>query len=159
VRLGPDLVTAASGLDLLGRGVTFRVGRADRDHGDEAVTQVTGTVTGTALRPLAPVHARARRTGEGIELSWIRRTRVEGDSWELSEVPLGEASEAYRVELLKAGEVVREVTVASASVLYPAAEELADFGAPQSFLDIRIAQISASVGAGAALTARVILRA
>ncbi|QIB35102.1 baseplate multidomain protein megatron [Ancylobacter pratisalsi] len=150
-----NLVSAATGLDLLGRAVTYRVGRADRDHGDAGVSEVSAQIGPAALLPLSPVHARARRTGAGVEISWIRRTRIDGDSWELLEVPLGEASEGYLVEVLNAGAVVRSFTVGTPALLYAAGQEIADFGAPQSFLDLRIAQLSASVGPGAALEARV----
>ena len=39
--------------------------------------------------------------------------------------------------------------------LAAAADEITDFGAPQSEFTVRIAQLSASVGAGAAMTATV----
>ena len=34
------------------------------------------------------------------------------------------------------------------SVLYAAADEIADFGAPQTALDMRVTQVSATVGRG-----------
>jgi hypothetical protein len=37
--------------------------------------------------------------------------------------------------------------------LYPAAQELADFGAPQAALSIRLAQLSAAIGRGFERTA------
>ena len=37
--------------------------------------------------------------------------------------------------------------------LYPTAAELADFGAPQATITVRIAQMSARVGRGQAITA------
>jgi len=46
------------------------------------------------------------------------------------------------------GDVVRSYQTEAPSLLYPAAEELADFGAPQSSLSVRVAQLSATVGAG-----------
>ena len=155
LQLDRNLIAAASGLDLLGRAVTFRVGRADRDHGDAGVAEITAAIGPRALLPLAPVHARAKRSGAGVELSWTRRTRANGDSWDLLEVPLGEGSEAYRVEVMNGGIVVRTLASAVPSVTYAAADEIADFGAAQALLDLRIAQLSASVGAGAPLTARV----
>lgn len=39
-----------------------------------------------------------------IGLTWIRRTRaLAGDSWTAPEVPLGEASESYDLEILFGG--------------------------------------------------------
>lgn len=151
VRVDANLIPAASGLDMLGRSVVYRVGRADRDHGDDAVTEIVATLGPAALRPFAPVHARARRGPTGIALSWIRRTRIDGDSWDLVEVPLGETSEAYRVEILSGAAVVRAFTVGTPALTYAAADEIADFGAAQPFLDLRIAQLSPAAGPGAAL--------
>ena len=40
------------------------------------------------------------RSSGDIAISWIRRTRSGGDNWELPEVPLGEESESYEVDIL-----------------------------------------------------------
>ncbi len=154
MKIDANLVPVASGLDMIGRAVTYRIGGADRDHGDDAVTEIATTLGPQALRPFAPVQARARRGPAGVTLSWTRRTRAGGDSWELVEVPLGETSEAYAVEILSGASVKRRLTVSAPAVLYAAADEIADFGAAQPFLDVRIAQLSAEIGPGAALTAR-----
>ncbi|MFG1203224.1 glycoside hydrolase/phage tail family protein [Xanthobacter aminoxidans] len=151
VRLDGTLVSVASGVAALGRSFIYRVGSARDDQGAEEVTEVAATVSGRALTPLSPVHVRARRTGEGVALSFIRRTRVAGDGWEAVEVPLGEASEAYRLDILDGATVRRSFTLASPDALYAAADEIADFGAPQGELTVRVAQLSASVGAGAAI--------
>jgi hypothetical protein len=98
------------------------------------------------------VHLRATRAAEGVTLTWIRRTRVNGDSWS-GEVPLGEQSEAYEVDILDGMDVVRTLSASQPSVLYAAADELADFGAPQSSLSVRVVQLSATVGRGFAAEA------
>ncbi|MFG1350278.1 glycoside hydrolase/phage tail family protein [Xanthobacter autotrophicus] len=156
VRIDGTLVVVASGLSALGRGSIYRVGAARDDQGAEDVTEVTATATGTALSPLSPVHVRGRRTAEGVALSFIRRTRLAGDGWDALEVPLGEASEAYRVEILSGASVVRAFEVGAPQLLYGAADEMADFGVPQAVLTVRVAQRSASVGLGAAVTAVVV---
>jgi hypothetical protein len=66
-------------------------------------------------------------------------------------VPLGEASEAYRLEVLDGAEVVRTFAVATPAAGYPAAEQTSDFGAPQTAFSIRIRQVSPSEGPGIAL--------
>ncbi|MFK8252221.1 baseplate multidomain protein megatron [Ancylobacter terrae] len=154
VRVDRNLLPVAEGFDLLGRAATFRIGRARRNHGEPDVTELSATIGPRTLAPLAPVHARGRRVAGGIALSWIRRSRVDGDGWGLVEIPLGEEREAYRLDILDGSTTVRSFEVTTASLLYAGAEESADFGGPQSILDIRIAQLSASVGAGAALTVR-----
>ena len=113
----------------------------------------TATPQATALRPLSPVHLRAERAVDGVTFTWIRRTRHDGDSWDALEVPLGEASEAYELDVLDGTTVKRTLTARTPSVLYAAADEIADFGAPQTSLSVRVAQLSATVGRGTAADA------
>jgi len=98
--------------------------------------------------PLAPVHPQARREAEGIRFSWFRRTRVDGDSWDLAEVPLGEEAERWEIAVRREGTALRRITTAEAAWLYPSAWELADFTAPQNEIEIVIAQVSAVAGRG-----------
>lgn len=54
---------------------------------------------GATLRPLSPVHGRRLPTGDGsLQLVWTRRARGAWTWLDDVEVPLHEASEAYRVE-------------------------------------------------------------
>ena len=139
--------TIASGLDALGRTLQLRVVAAGRDTGDATALALDATPQATALMPLAPVHLKARRGAGGVTVTWIRRTRIDGDSW-VGEVPLGEDSERYEVDILSGGDVVRTLTATSPSALYASADELADFGAAQTSLTVRVAQLSATVGRG-----------
>ena len=51
---------------------------------------------GVGLRPYRPAHLVAEReAGGAIRLAWTRRTRIDGDSWAGTDVPLGEEREAY----------------------------------------------------------------
>ena len=109
---------------------------------------VDATPPGVALRPYAPVRLRAVRSESGIVLSFIRRTRFGGDSWEAEDVPLGEASERYEVDILDGDAVMRVLQSTAPQVLYPAADEIADFGAPLNAIAVRVAQMSALVGRG-----------
>jgi hypothetical protein len=147
VLLDSHVVSIASGFDPLERTLQLRVVAADRDHGDPTALALTATPQATALKPLAPVHVKAVRGGSGVTLTWIRRTRVDGDSW-VGEVPLGEDSEQYAVDILSGTRVVRTLTVTTPTALYAAADELADFGAPQTSLHVRVMQVSATVGRG-----------
>jgi hypothetical protein len=148
VLLDAQVLPIARGLGDLGRPMMLRIVAGERDHGDPSAVQIAVTPQATALKPLAPVHLSARRSGAGVTISWIRRTRIDGDSWDAGEVPLGEESQAYEVDILDGVDVVRTLTANAPSILYPSADELADFGAPQTNLNIRIAQISATVGRG-----------
>ena len=106
-----------------------------------------------AKKPYAPVHLKARwhlSTSNDIALSWVRRTRFEGDPWELASVPLNEETESYELEIMDGSTVVREVTdLASPAYTYTEAMQIADFGAVQTDqIKIRVYQMSATVGRG-----------
>jgi len=106
-----------------------------------------------ALRTLAPADVWGRRRGDGVHIGWVRRTRRDGDSWSPGDIPLGEDSEAYLVEVLSGATVLRTIPAAAREVLYASVDELADFGAPQPSLAVRVTQISATVGRGVATEA------
>jgi len=147
VLLDAHVVPLARGFDALERPLQLRVVAAGRDHGDATALAVTATPQATALRPLAPVHVKARRGNDGVVFSWIRRTRVDGDSW-VGEVPLGEDNEQYALDILSGSDVVRTLTASAPTALYSIEDEVADFGAAQTRLTVRIAQLSATVGRG-----------
>ncbi|RDV02137.1 baseplate multidomain protein megatron [Undibacter mobilis] len=147
VLLDGHAVTIASGIDARDRAMQLRVVAAGRDTADAAAMALDVTPLATALKPLAPVHLRAARDGAGVTLRWIRRTRAEGDSWS-GEVPLGEDGERYDIDIMSAGTVLRTLTSTAPSVIYAAADEIADFGTAQTSLTVRVAQLSATVGRG-----------
>jgi hypothetical protein len=96
---------------------------------------------------------RTARSPSDLTIRWIRRSRaLAADSWEAAEVPLAEDSEAYVVEILDGAIVRRTLTASTTSVLYTAAQQIADWGAlldPGQSLAIRIYQLSALIGRGA----------
>ena len=106
-----------------------------------------------AETPLAPVHLRATRRAGAIQCSWVRRGRIEGDDWDAAEIFLDEPEERYRVEILEGPQVKRTVEVTEPRLVYTAADELADFGAPQAALGFRVRQIGRAVPLGLAAEA------
>jgi hypothetical protein len=152
VVLNAALVPVARGAEALERPLHLRVAPTGRSHDDPAAIALTLTPQPTALRPLAPVHLSARRDGDGVHVSWIRRTRIGGDGWS-GEVPLGEEAEAYDLDVLSGGAIVRSIACSEPQALYAAADELLDFGSPQPSLTLRVAQRSAAIGAGYATQA------
>jgi hypothetical protein len=153
VLLDEQVVPIASGLNDVGRAMQLRVVAAGRDHGDPAAVSLSLVPSVLALKPLSPVHLRAERTVDGVVLSWVRRTRLDCESWDIEEIPLGEDNEAYELDVLSGATVVRTLPASAPTVLYPAADEIADFGSAQSSLSIRVAQLSATVGRGIAAEA------
>ena len=134
VLLDQHIVAVAGGMDTLERTLQLRIVAAGRDHADPTALALPLTPKSTALRPLAPVHLKATRAAGGVTFNWVRRTRIEGDNW-VGEVPLREDSEQYVLDILSGPAVVRSIIVAAPMALYASADELSDFGAPQSRLD------------------------
>jgi hypothetical protein len=127
---------------------TWRVGPQGKDVSDPSYCELTFDPKLLPLRPLAPAQLRARRDPAGLLLSWIRQTRIDGDIWEALEVPLGETSETYSLEILNGANVVRHETLLAPNFVYQAAAITQDFGTNPSSLAFRVAQVSAAFGAG-----------
>jgi hypothetical protein len=136
----------------------YRVGPARRDVGDPTMAEFVAAASGAALVPLAPVRPKASRTPAGIALNWIRRTRLDGDGWDIAEVPLGEEGERYELAVFSGGSPVRAVATTQPSWLYSPTDEIADFGTAQGEIELAIAQISAVVGKGREWRGRVVVR-
>ena len=151
------LVPLAQGLRDLGRPLRHRIAPRGLDAADPAVVELAGSAQGLALRPMSPVHVKARRSAAGIAFSWIRRARVDGDGWDLAEPPLGEASERYQFDILSGSTLLRRFVVSGPALLYPSAQEVADFGAVQGTIDIALCQLSEAVGPGTIRQARITL--
>jgi hypothetical protein len=153
VLLDGTLSPLAGSLDEIGRESRFRLAPLGSDHADPAALAFSVTPGPVALLPPAPVHARARRSAAGVTIGFVRRARAGGDSLDIDDPPLGEEREAYLVEILAGPTVLRRFEPAAPTVLYAAADELADFGAPQTTLSVRISQSSRVAGQGHAMAA------
>jgi hypothetical protein len=137
-----DLALSARGLAR-----NYRIGPAQRGYDDPSYIRLVEAFDGIGLRPYAPVHLRAELAVSGdLQVSWIRRTRLDGDSWESVEVPLGEDSETYRVRVLTGQSLVREATVSFPEWIYSAAEQSAD--GVSGVFEIEVAQVSDRFGPG-----------
>lgn len=84
--------------------------------------------------------------GADIRVSWLRRTRIGGDSWEGVDVPLGEAREGYLVRIIENGAVRRETYTETNEWTYPA--ELRQVDLTGSHFEIAVAQLSDVYGPG-----------
>lgn len=103
---------------------------------------------GPAL-PLAPVHLRARREGDGsVLLNWTRRSRCDGDGWGLAEPALDHAPEGWQVDIFASATLLRRFETTTTSSRYGAGEQLADFGGPATGFSFVIRQLSAALGPG-----------
>ncbi|MCC6006890.1 MAG: glycoside hydrolase/phage tail family protein [Rhodobacteraceae bacterium] len=137
-----DLPAAARGLTR-----NFRIGAARLAVDDPAMVARAEAFRGIGLRPLSPVHLRLRRVGGDLHLSWIRRGRLDADSWAGMDIPLGEAREAWLVRVMQGETLLREAERTTQAFTYTAAQAAAD-GAVAPF-SLHVAQISESFGPGA----------
>ncbi|MEN8874592.1 MAG: glycoside hydrolase TIM-barrel-like domain-containing protein [Pacificibacter sp.] len=125
----------------------YRIGPSQRPYDDPSYSHSVEAFDGIGLRPYAPAQVRATQSASGdTSVTWVRRTRIDGDSWQSTEVPLGEASERYIVQVLQGGQILREATLNTPSWTYLASQKTAD-GLSGSYT-VQIAQISDSFGAG-----------
>lgn len=115
-------------------------------------TTIDFTNTAVAQTPYAPVQlGGGRNAALDVVLNWIRRTRLSGSWNNYADVPLGEASEAYVVEIWNAGYTVLKRTISgltTPTTTYTAAQQTTDFGGTQSTVYWKVFQMSATVGNG-----------
>ena len=134
----------------VGLSLNWRIGPVGAAFGGPAFAgqQVNGGER--ALRPLAPVHLRMKRTPDGgCRFSWVRRSRLAGDTKLSGDVPLGEDIESYLVSVSAPGEPsARSANAGETGWTYGSTDMGADFGSPPAELELTVRQISAAVGPG-----------
>lgn len=115
-------------------------------------TYLSGVHAGTkrGLRPYSPTDPKLVRNSatSDLTLSWVRRTRVNGDGWEQTEVPLNEETEQYRVVVLTgpAGTVKRTAVTTVPTWVYTLADQTTDFGSAQTQVYVQISQYGGAYG-------------
>jgi hypothetical protein len=125
-----------------------------------AATEKTFTNLGTGLKPYACVHLGGGRNAAGdVTLNWVARTRISGEWRDAVDVPVGEASEGYVVEIYSSSAyttIMRTISgLTSPSATYSVADQVADFGSQQSDVYFRVFKLSAVVGPGHAASGHV----
>ncbi|MBB3994685.1 hypothetical protein GGR95_002333 [Sulfitobacter undariae] len=125
----------------------YRIGPAQRPVDDPSFRQMQKAFDGNGLRPYAPAHLRAVIQPDGaVTMTWVRRTRVDGDAWESFEVPLGEESESYMLRVVKDGAIVRTDVLTTPSYVYSGAAQASD--AITLPFTVEVGQVSATYGVG-----------
>lgn len=128
----------------------------------------TATFSSNCLKPVAPVDLRGDRhpTNNDYTLKWGRSARYSNTWRDFVDAALGEATEAYEVEVYSSGTYTTlkrtitatasgagsVITPASQIAIYKSADQVTDFGSDQSTLYVKIYQLSAVVGRGNPLT-------
>jgi hypothetical protein len=150
VLLGEGLARAEVSLGERGLPLVWRAAAAGGPAGGNAMAETGFTWRGLADRPWSPAHLRLQ-AGEGgdLILTWVRRARLGGDSWD-GEPPLSEEREVYRVEILDGEGILRTADVTAPAFAWTSAQQADDFpgGVPDPVV-FRVAQGSAVFGWGA----------
>jgi hypothetical protein len=133
------------------RGTTrhFRFGPASQLMSHTSYRYATHAFAGNGLRPYPVTHLRAVGAVD-LQIDWIRQTRIDGDDWSGLDVPLGEDSETYLLEIIQSGNVRRTEILTSPSYAYLAADRLSET-AGDAFT-VSVAQVSERYGVGPAQT-------
>lgn len=122
---------------------------------DAAAQEFTGE--GEALKPFSPVHLDAViQDDDDILLTWIRRNRLGQTLQDGMEIPMSEDTEAYEVDVLVDGAVMRTLETDEQRVIYTEAQQAEDVGSATTFT-FSVYQISADVGRGHVGTLDVVL--
>jgi len=92
---------------------------------------------------LNPVHLNSKTLSDGdIEFSWIRRGRINSDSWHNAEIPLDANTEFYQLNILDMNGISqRQANLSSRNFVYTAPDRLADLGATDAAFQFQVAQI------------------
>lgn len=144
VLLDASVISVAMAAADVGRTFYWRAVPAGGDFGDDEVTTHSHTYQGVGRRPFSPVHLAATLDGSDLDVSWIRRTRTEGDTWpDVGDVPLGETFERYVVEIGPEGAPLEAVTVNSATTA-----TLDVSGLSAGPYEVRVYQVSETFGNG-----------
>jgi hypothetical protein len=94
---------------------------------------------------------RWQEIAEGWKITWIRRGRIDSDTWEGVDIPLGEESELYRLRVLRYGQQVMEFTTTSPqAVILNAQITTHDLDLQDRQISIEVSQISNAYGLGIA---------
>ncbi|MEM6617475.1 MAG: glycoside hydrolase/phage tail family protein [Pseudomonadota bacterium] len=153
VALDEDLTAVDVGSDHVRLPTNWRYGLAGRAFSDPSFETRAHTPKGIGERPYRPAHLRSLVKANGdIDLSWVRRTRAGGDSWDQVEVPLSETSEAYSIAIKEGSSVVRTLQTSASNAVYSAADQAADFPSGRPEIGVDVSQLSDRFGAGPAAT-------
>ena len=143
-----DLALSQIDLAVSARGLAryYRVGVASRGFDDVNVALRVEAFDGIGLRPYPVAHLRHTVVSGDVTATWIRRTRIDGDTWQSAEVPLAEETEAYIVRIIQGATTVAEYSVTQPTFTYTAAMQAADLVTGP--FQMAVAQVSLSFGPG-----------
>lgn len=149
---GGDLGRVVLTSSEIGTDRIYKVVSINTEYGTGIDTSFAGHAQ--ALVPFSPVDVSAtHQSNDDILITWLRRSRLGRTLMSGVDIPLGETTEAFQIDILDPGSpatVLRTLTTAIDSVLYTHTQQVADFGLalPLLELDVAIYQMSSVVGRG-----------
>ena len=147
VFLDEALARAASSPAERGLPLIWRAGPAGAPPGGAGTAEVTFTHLGLHGRPWSPAHLRTvERADGGIDLTWLPRSRLDGDRWD----GVSESSDPsrYRVRILSGDAEVRAFEVEGEVATYAASDIAVDFPEGLEGVEVGVAQWGEAWGWG-----------
>lgn len=115
---------------------------------ESLVTPRAFTNTGERARPRSPAFVHGERDlSNNLTITWTPRTRIPITGI-ADLVPLGEATEAYEIDILSGVTVVRTITASTPTASYSAADQTTDGFTPGDYIDMNVYQLSTIRGRG-----------
>ncbi|PCI04345.1 MAG: hypothetical protein COB78_08480 [Hyphomicrobiales bacterium] len=126
--------------------LNWQIGPLNEPYGSGSYISLIHANNGRSKQAFSPVHLRSNQETNGdISLNWIRRSRLDADSWEGVEIPLGESSERYQIRILDVSDTeLRVLETSIANATYTDAMRIEDFGSGSGTVKFSIAQIASS---------------
>lgn len=126
----------------------------------DSASDIPFTYRGMNLECLSPIDINGHRDVGTLAwtIKWTRRGRVDNAWRDLVDVPLGEASESYVVEIYSNSSYTtlkRTLTSTTPTVGYTLAQQTTDFGGEVATIYVKVYQVSATVGTGIPLVASI----
>ncbi|MBA3910607.1 MAG: host specificity protein [Rhodobacter sp.] len=144
-----DLALTQIELPVSARGLArhYRIGPTARGYDDPNAILRVEAFDGAGLRPYPVAHLRAKfDLAATLDLEWKRRTRIDGDSWQAFEVPIGEEIEAYVLRVVQSSEILAEYNLMAPQFQYTSSMRAAD-GLTGPY-EVQVAQLSLQYGPG-----------
>lgn len=101
------------------------------------------TYGANSLKPYSPVHIKGVRNVSGdLNISWVRRGRINATWQDNIDVPLIEANEIYEIDILDGNDqIIKTINnITQANFIYNQADQITDFGQVQSSIKVNIYQ-------------------
>lgn len=144
-----DADNAFIGADLAAIGATRKYKGVTLGQDAQLVNALDFIYRGVNLKPLSPVNVRGYIESEVWYISVDPRTRLPGAQWSTgTAAPMGESAQLFEIEIYDGAILKNTYQSTVPSLVYTAAQQMADFGYLPTTLTVKVFQISASVGRG-----------